>query len=83
LQPTSFFIGSTPRLAEDVVRLVPVFPPARARKTGAVIHQNDWVTSVGGYNGSVRQPHHHLRALCGCGHGGGEPVSLGRRAPPI
>ena len=28
LQPTSFFIGSTPRLAEDVVRLVPVFPPA-------------------------------------------------------
>jgi len=34
LQPTSFFIGSTPRLAEDVVRLVPVFPPGTRAKNG-------------------------------------------------
>jgi hypothetical protein len=25
----------------------------------------------------------YLRALCGCGHEGGVPVSLGRRAPVL
>jgi hypothetical protein len=29
-------VGSTPRLAEDVVRLVPVFPPGSARGASSV-----------------------------------------------
>ena len=47
LQPTSFFIGSTPRLAEDVVRLVPVFPPATREGVSSVPALNIGVGALG------------------------------------